>query len=189
MTPIAILVPGTHGYRDDWWHPAKTFVQTMNNEGIRTADATDPYVWCTKLDGIFGDNEVWETAGKALTWYARSKIGHYPISVVAHSHGGQVAAYAAANGLLVERLITVATPVRADMEDVYREATKNVAWWRHLHSDKDFWQVLGGLMDGKWGIHREMPHADENIMVHGMQHGEFLHPGLWSSNYWWQWLK
>jgi len=189
MTPVAVLIAGTHGYHDDWWRPGSSFVKQLNEERIRTADSSDPYTWCTKLDGVLGGNEVWESAGHALRWYVRSKVGPYPVSIIAHSHGGQVAAYAAAQGLQIERLITVATPVRGDMDGVYREATKNISWWRHLHSDNDLWQVFGGLMDGRWGIHREMPHADENIMVEGIQHGKFLDPELWSTNYWWEWLR
>lgn len=189
MKPVAILIAGTHGFNDAWWHPGSEFVQTMEGELIRTADKSDPYEWDTKLDGIIGGNEVWETAGKALTWYARAKVGHYPISVVAHSHGGQVAAYAAANGLQIDRLVTVATPVRHDMEPLYRAATKNIGCWYHLHSDVDIWQILGGLFAGKWGIHREMEFADYNIMVPQVQHGEFLDVKLWNDNDWWSFLK
>jgi len=189
MTPISILVAGTHGHKNPWWKPGSPFMQAMIGQRIRPADLSDPYSWCTNLDGLFGKNEIWEASGHALRWYARSKISHYPVSVVAYSHGGQVAAYAAANGLHIDRLITVATPVRKDMEAVYEAAKGNIDSWYHLHSDSDLWQVLGGLMDGKWGIHRTMPFADENVMVNNIHHSDFLNPELWDQNYWWEWLK
>lgn len=189
MTPIAILVAGTHGHKNPWWHPGSPFMQALIAAGIRPADISDPYVWCTNLDGLFGSNKVWEAAGSALRWYAQAKIRHYPVSIVAHSHGGQVAAYAAAHGLYVDKLITVATPVRKDMEDVYRAASMNIGSWYHLHSDSDFWQVLGALRDGAWGIHREMPYADMNLMVRNVNHSEFLNPEMWEKNNWWDWLK
>lgn len=164
-------------------------MKAMTAAGIRPADVSDPYIWCTNLDGLFGSNKVWEAAGAALRWYAMSKVRHYPVSIVAHSHGGQVAAYAAANGLQVDRLITVATPVRKDMEPVYKAARENIQSWYHLHSDSDLWQVLGGLRDGRWGLHRTMPYADENVVVNNVDHSEFLNPALWDQNYWWEWLK
>ena len=189
MTPIVVLVAGTHGHHDSWWKPESDFSRMLLSHGIRVADNSDPYAWCTRLEGLFGNNVVWDTSGKALRWYARSKVRHYPLSVVAHSHGGQVAAYAAAQGLQIERLVTVATPVRGDMDEVYSKAAQNIGRWVHLHSNNDIWQVLGGLMDGKWGIHREVPYADENIMVPDIQHSDFLHPELWEENGWWTYIK
>lgn len=189
MTPIAVLVAGTHGLNDNWWKPGSKFCSMLYQHRIRCADSSDPFVWCTGLDGLIGDNSVWESSGAALRWYAHSKVRHYPLSVVAHSHGGQVAAFAAAHGLHIDRLITAAMPVRKDMDAVYSKAKRNIDKWVHLHSDSDMWQVLGGLRDGKWGIHREVPYADVNICEKELSHRDFVDDKLWWKNDWCQYLR
>lgn len=188
MTPICILVAGTHGLNDDWWQPHSKFAKMLTEHRIRLADESDPYTWCTNLDGLRGSNSVWDTSGNALRWYAHSKVRHYPLSIITHSHGGQVAAYAAAQGLQIDRLVTVAMPVREDMHNIYQAAAKNIGHWVHMHSNGDIWQVLGGLMDGRFGIHREVPFADENVSVPGLRHSEFLNPQLWEDYGWWAYV-
>src|SRR5438094_7944279 len=49
------------------------------------------------------------------------------VSVVAHSHGGQVLAYAAAHGLVLDVAVTVATPVRSELADQRRAPAAGAA--------------------------------------------------------------
>lgn len=189
MTPICILIAGTHGFDEDWWKPDSDFASMLFNHRIRVSDQEDPYEWSTTLDGVFGKNIVWETSGNALRWYAQAKTQHYPISAITHSHGGQVAAYAAASGVHFDRLVTCAMPVRDDMDEIYAKAKKNIGRWTHIHSDVDVWQILGALRDGKWGVHRALKYADTNITVPGLQHRDFVKPDIWEDNAWWAYVK
>lgn len=165
------------------------------------------YTWSSDLGGHwFGDKDlrVWHAAGINLLHYLvpplceRSKA---PVetNLIAHSHGLQVALYACAEGLLVNTLISVGSPIRHDMLRVAEQARKNIAYWLHIHSDEsDRMQWLGELFDGHLGVVRRHPLADWNESVSGMGHSQVLRDpsryGLWSSRGWlealhtrWRW--
>ena len=187
MVPT-ILVPGTWGDSQAWWREGSPFWIAARHVGIPLQNSLDAYNWTTEVDGILGKNRDWETAGDALRWYSLAK-GHTTVNVVAHSHGGQVALHGAAESLRIDTLITVATPVRRDMEEIAKKARRNIKLWMHLQSDSsDLMQWLGELMDGRIGIYRQMPLADKNIMEPGVGHSGLLDPGLWTKRGWWTWL-
>lgn len=205
-----VLVQGTHDYTgtaDDaqqWWAPGSPFWREAERHGITLLGAHDPFVWTTDLGGLFGRRRFtdWKAAGEALRWYATLKVYQgikagerepFPVEVnmVSHSHGGQVAAYAAARrvvGFRVKTLVTVGTPVRADMARIYERTLKRVGRWVHLYAPRDRWQVLGALFDGALGIEREMLGA-ENIKVDGESHSGLLDPALWTAKGWWEFLR
>lgn len=184
-----VMVPGTHGLWDTWYRNglADAFAQ----RGWPPLCSYDRFTWDTKLDGIFGSNDAWVAAGRALCWYLDAK-GHNrnkPLMVVAHSHGGQVAAYAVKFGAQVKHLITMATPVRNDLKNVYAVVYRGVERWTHIHSNaSDLWQVWGGLFDGKVGVYRKMPNADENIGIPEVGHSGMLEPEAWDKHNLWRLL-
>jgi pimeloyl-ACP methyl ester carboxylesterase len=159
-------VAGTWGYDGDpdpseWWHPYSPWANFMAGRNIFHLDPDEPFVWDGAIDGL---NWPWSTSRqKNLGWMAAATqlkrwLKTVPVcdrNIVAHSHGGQVALYCAMS-LPINRLVTVSTPVRAEMDAVARAAVCNIAggWW-HLHGDwKDRWQIFGGLMDGACRIER-----------------------------------
>jgi hypothetical protein len=133
------------------------------------------------LDGLDGNDENWDAAGRALAHYIMPPLCDHAIIppsetfIIAHSHGGNVVAYACGvYGLKVSGLITVATPVRKNMDAVYKKAAENIDRHLHLYAGwKDYMQILGGLFDGQWGIHRDMPYAEKNAKMPG-GHGDIL---------------
>jgi len=128
------------------------------------------------------DKNDWRAGGASLYAYIvpplcpEQRIPPGDTHVIAHSHGGSVALYAAAAGLKIQTLLTVATPVRRDLRSVIDAARPNIAYWAHVHSDcSDWWQVLGEAFDGRLGIYRAMAQADLNIKIPQAGHSALLH--------------
>ncbi len=185
-----VLVPGTHSWRNDgkreWYYPNSEFAAWLTAHGINVvADPTgEPFIWSTDVGGVgFGDGDRvgWAAAGRQLFWWCvpprcpENRIPPQDLIVIAHSHGMQVALYAAAQGLKIAHLITMAGPVRKDMRETTAIARTNIAYWTHVHSDRSDWmQVFGGLFDGHFGIQRKHPAADRNIFVRKVGHSKLL---------------
>lgn len=159
--------------------------------GVTLLDATRPFIWSTRLGGVgFGDDDRlgWKAAGVNLFAYVvpprcpDRQVPPIETIIITHSHGLQVALYAAAEGLKIDTLIDVAGPVRRDMAYIARTARQNIRFWAHLVGGKrDLWQVAGALFDGHLGIVREHPLADTNTRVPGAWHGGPLRdPALFS---------
>lgn len=168
---------GTHSWTGklsgEWWQDGSEYLAFMATQGFVPYDPEDPFVWDTGLGGlpIFGTTN-WYAAGLNLRHYNGFKG---PIRIVAHSHGGQVAAYAAARGLKIYSLVTIGTPVRADMYPIWTAARKNIRYWTHVYSDwSDKTQLLGSLFDGAFGIERRFIWTD----VFGIRQGANKNLGL-----------
>ena len=194
------LIPGTHAWQpaqtSQWWHPASTFVRYLAQAGFPLV-SHEPFVWSSDVDGIFGDrgHSDWRCGGANLYHYLvpvlcpDKRLPPEETVIIAHSHGSQVALYAAAMGLQIDTLITVAGPVRGDMREVTARARPQIRRWLHLHSDhSDYMQWLGAIGDGTLGIYRAQPLADENVKVPQVGHGGLLNdPAQWYR--WREWLK
>jgi len=190
-TTSVLLIPGTHawGYSNQpqWYEPGSPLVTFLEANGLRLLGKDCPYTWSTALDGMgvfhrtAKQHIVWESAGINLYAYLANRLvpdDYVPIAdrnVVCHSHAAQVAIYACAHGLKINRLLTMGSPVRDDMRDVTHKARPNIAHWRHLHSDgSDRLQWLGELFDGHLGIVRNQPFADVNLGVPAVAHSNLL---------------
>ena len=100
-------------------------------------------------------------------------------------------AYGAAAGLRIPRLITIGSPVRGDMAEVWARARPQIGRWLHLYSAGDWWQIFGQFGDGVIGRRRSMPLADRNVEVPGVHHADLLRDparfDLWRSRGWLAW--
>ena len=154
MSSPVILVAGTWAYDGtdsgrDWWRKGSDFYNEGLKRGLDYVNGDDPFVWDTKLDGVRGSNEVWESAGHALLWYVKLKRPGVPISLVAHSHGGQVIAYAAQYGLVIDTAVTLATPVRKEVP--YKKLQEQSKYWVHIQGNvMDYTQIFGELTAGSF---------------------------------------
>lgn len=167
-------VPGTGAGAitkdDDWTRPSSPFSAFLARHGIlnRAAEATHPFVWSTNLNFGRGHKSDWIAGAYGLLYYHVSP--HHPAwripgkdtHLICHSHGGQVALYAAAFGLKVNTLVTVGTPVVRDMGEIVRLARPNIRRWLHCRSKRDWWQLLGSVFDGRLGFYRDFPQADRS---------------------------
>jgi hypothetical protein len=113
------------------------------------------------------------------------KIPPNQLHIICHSHAAQVVAFAAADGLQINTLVTVGSPVRADLFEVYHRARSRIGFWWHFYSDRtDRWQWLGEIGDGRVGIVRRHPCADQNVGLAQVGHSQILNdmrlfPQVW----------
>ena len=192
-----IAIPGTWGFKgeeapgDVWWAEYSQFANMMSRHGL-TPIGTGPFVWSTDVDGaslwsLFGRDDPhndWQAGAWALGYYLKG-VPYEDRNIIAHSHGGQVALYAARHGIKIRNLVTIATPVRKDMQGVAQAAASNIGSWTHVYSDwTDYMQLLGGLFDGQIAFNRRMPFAHKNIKVPHVGHSGLLntprHWGHWA---------
>lgn len=183
MQPV--LVAGTNSWMDDgrcdWYCPGHPFALFLESHGCAPMfNGPRPFVWTTDLAGIpfFTNRKEWSAGGAALAYFvmAMNRAPKAETAVIAHSHGLQVAAYAAAEyDLKIHTLVTVGSPIRKDMAKQYKALRLNTRYWLHVHSDcSDRWQWLGEMFDGHFGIVRDCVLADRNAYVRGVGHSELL---------------
>lgn len=189
MTPF--LVAGTGSWKDtnavDWYCPGSDFAQFLAKAGVPPAfdgnGTPKPFVWSTDLGGTpWTGKDDWAAGGAALAYFVADRLGRQAMATAAivHSHGLQVAAYAAAeHGLKFRTLISVGSPIRYDLAAQYKALKANTGYWLHLHSDgTDRWQWLGELFDRRnpfaWRVVRDCPYADKNDFVPKVGHSQLL---------------
>ena len=121
---------------------------------------------------------AWKTGGETLKAFLLKRRAEFVngVTLILHSHAGQVGAYALVDlpGDFPIHVITCDMPVRADMRDVYANASKSVATWTHLYSEKGWKSRMRWLGDGQlFSNPRELPVATRNIEIKG-GHSEYL---------------
>jgi len=210
--PKYLPIPGTWAWRGDtrdarseWWHPRSPFGLFLASHGIEHVCPDEPYVWTTSINGavFWRKSHVdWQAAGASLSWYLTNPNTFGPAEVpisdrrlIAHSHGLQPILYAASfRGLEIDTLISIGSPVREDMAAVARSARPRIRRWLHLYSGwSDRLQWYGEWFDGRFGVARQHPMADQNMEIPGKcGHSRILKDpaafGLWESERWMDWL-
>lgn len=194
--PCVLPIPGTHG--DDgeptglWWHDGSPLMRYFAEDGLGHLNAERPFTWSTDLNGHrfwrrwFGardDHRDWIAGGYALSYYAwpvRDLDQYLSINernFIAHSHAGQVVFYACAlGGLRVNRLVTVGTPIRRDMQAIIARARPMIGQWLHIRGDHDNVAIWGGLGDGRISRSRDFKDdgPDWTDVVPGIGHSRVL---------------
>lgn len=194
-----ILVAGTWGERGpagEWWWPSSPFAEYLKQHGVELV-SSEPFEWSTGLDGVVGQPIDWVAGGTNLLQYCvpplcpDKRLMPGEVNLIVHSHGLQVALFAAQMGLRINRLISVCSPVRFDVMQKCPDAQKNINYWTHLYSDQtDYMQILGELFDqGHLAWRRKHPWADRNEFIgHGLGHGDILRDPryfpLWTEKGW-----
>jgi hypothetical protein len=204
MTVPLILVPGTHAVdasqadTAEWYWPGRPFWQAAVVAGVALLGEHDPFEWSSNIGGL-GPRKFteWKPAADALRWYGQLKVTQRAlylrdpvpdpqvVSILAHSHGGNVAAYAAARavkGFRVDTLILAATPIRADMVPIYAEAVTRCRRVIYLETGgHDLWRRLG-LLGGGVGT---LPPGVEMVRCPDADHRDVLDPARWTRLDWW----
>lgn len=163
-------VLGTHGsrtaYPDQWVHPESPFSRYLKTQGFSPARPGRPFRGSTTdLDGVpvFADGNDWEAGAYAWIDYLQA-VGlvdeylnplEYFVAFV-HSHGGQLALIAAAEGLKIPALVMVGTPVRKEIEEtVAPKAVANIGVCLHLCDARwDFIGLAGAVLDWRFSLRR-----------------------------------
>lgn len=209
---VILPIAGTWGWKGDladhrseWWHPKSPFMAFLGHHDVAHICPEDPFIWSTRVAGtlFWSKNHTdWMAGGAALSYYlgpthyGPPETTYEQRNIIAHSHAGQVVAYACAfRGLRVNKLITVGTPVREDMLAIYRAARPNIGNWLHIASPgwSDRMQWLGEMFDGSLGVKRSQPFADMNHLAKGIGHSKVLRDPsyftCWITHGWLDWLK
>lgn len=170
-------ISGTHEKRKkSWVNKGSMFDRFMTAFGFARLAEHGLRFWSGALAGTFfagRGHRVWKFGGRTvyaflekLTPEERAKL-----VIVAHSHGGTVLAYALAMRplLKVGAIVTVGTPVRKDMDDVWALAKEATDLHIQIYS-----VGVGSFMRwvGQRGrLRREMPWADVRWTVKGGHSG------------------
>jgi hypothetical protein len=186
------LVAGTHGLQEPraWWRPRSDFALALEAHGHQLVNRDRAFVWPTDLEGLWPwrRRRLWAVAGETFGWYVQAYLGPGTLpSVIAHSHGGSVVAYAAFFGQQFDLVVTMASPVRGDMAEAYQRLRARARRWIHVYTTWDLWQALGGVFDGRLGIYREQPLADQNVQIDADDHG-YVTPEQWTKHGLWPFL-
>lgn len=177
---------------EHWWHACSAWSACMDALGCVPFRDED-FVWTGSLDGlnpkVLWDrlrgrearalHRQWFAGGTALDDYIAEGItlgrSREQFVTIAHSHGGQVALYAAAFGRQLPILITVSTPHRHDMLDVTTKAKPHIGYWIHIYDpDGDKTGQKGALLDGAIDFDRTQPLADRNVPIRHHAHSNVL---------------
>jgi len=199
---------GTAGSAADWWHPASAWRVYMRSQDWHPAREDEPFTWSGDVDGDFpwpwshGERRYadWQAASQALVWYLRAIGNVSDVTLIAHSHGSQVALLALASPACprVHALCTVCGPVRQDMDRAALLARTAVDYWLHITNPgpiDNWWQAAGSMFDGSFGWTWAQPRATKNDVVRGLGIG---HSGvlerpelfrLWRERGWLQLLE
>lgn len=199
MTTRYVAILGTNGWPSEpaqqhaeWWYPTSPFGRYLKSLDLLPAREDKPFVWSGDLEGIpiLASGKDWEAGAESLGYYLDA-LPFEDRNLIAHSHGGQVALIAAANGVQMRSLIMVATPVRKDIErHIAPAAVKNIGVCRHLYDPKwDTIGLLGAAFDFRLSMRRKFQVAGIVAEgVPGMSHSNVLRDPalfpLWQSRGW-----
>lgn len=184
-------IAGTWSF-DDPWYQQGPWLDYMAAHGflpVRDEDGA-PFRWTTNLNGLGNllrriplvnrlpsvrhDEWDWRAGGDALAYFMDSDVEIEDRNLVAHSHGGPVVAFACARRR-IRTLITIGTPARADLQQVWTKARPNIGYWLHvMDADADEIGWLGGIGDGRVSTSRLQPLADRNLLLKDISHSNLL---------------
>ena len=157
---------------DDWFRSASSFDALLNDLGYARVDQNnnpnrrDPGFWSGDVGGLliqqlapwWSHDEVWREGAEELVQFLLDRKEQLSrcdeIALIAHSHGGQVVAFALQimqrnhrDSPVLEKLrvVTVDMPVRTGrflgifprgMDQVYKDALSVAQSWIHLYSGR-----------------------------------------------------
>ena len=189
-----------HGHAASWYRSGSPLDQLLGTLGCQRVDQdNDPLkpdkgYWSGDINGLMlqralwwrDKHPAWKTGGEALRRFLVSRHVEFAngVTLIMHSHGGQVGAYALKGmspGLSRWKfpidVITCDMPVRADMGSVYALASRRVRSWTHLYSEKGWQSRMRWLGDGQiFSNPRELSVATRNIEVAGGHSGILSDP-------------
>ena len=202
--PVAgSLARKRHDHELSWYRRDSPIDRLLATLGYQRVDQNgdlykpDAGFWSGDINGLMlqrvlwwrDKHPAWRTGGEALRKFLVSRLAEFVdgVTLILHSHGGQVGAYALAElpipGAIPIHVITCDMPVRSDMRDVYVRAAMSVATWTHLYSEKGWKSRMRWMGDGQlFSNPRELSVATRNIEIKGGHSGYLSDPrfiGQW----------
>ena len=200
--PVAgSLARKRHDHELSWYRcdsPLDRVLATLGYQRVdQNGDIYKPDVgfWSGDINGLLlqralwwrDKHPAWKTGGETLRKFLITRRDDFSdgVTLILHSHAGQVGAYALAGrpSYFPVHVITCDMPVRADMRDVYASAATRVASWTHLYSERGWKSRMRWLGDGQlFSNPRVLPVATRNIEIKGWHSGLMSDPrfiGQW----------
>ena len=190
-----------HDHDAAWYRRGSPFDGVLTAHGYerveqdRDPERPDDGYWSGAVNGLLiqraawwrDRHPAWRTGAETLRGFLRARRAELQaaggVTLVAHSHGGQVLAYALAGmqaPVCPLRVVTVDMPVRRDMAEVYLAASVRCGHWLHLYSERG-WQSRFRWLGNRFGS-RTLEVAHVNRKVTGGHSGVLSHPahiGQW----------
>ena len=191
--PVAgSLARKRHDHELSWYRRGSPLDRLLDNLGYQRVDQNgdpnkpDTGFWSGDINGLMlqramwwrDKHPAWKTGGETLRTFLLRRHAEFVdgVTLIMHSHAGQVGAYALAElpGDFPIHVVTCDMPVRFDMREVYACASIRVASWTHLYSEKGWKSRMRWLGDGQlFSNPRELPVATRNLEIKGW-HSEYL---------------
>lgn len=174
-----------------WWQRGSTLDGYLRTRGIVQLDPENPFIWSSEVAGLFlldRSLRAWKAGG----WNLKQYLQHVTLAdrnILAHSHGLQVAAFAAAywreadtiGDPLFNTVITVGGPIHDGVP--YHALNGECRRWLFIaEAGFDRIQFLGGL--GAGDRHNEKSFLDTHVnvaLVPGIQHSRILYEAQYMS--------
>jgi hypothetical protein len=196
VTRDVLLVHGTWSRTALWHQPFGPLTRELVGRGF----TVHQFKWTGILGGVRvlvdpllergdadeGDNGadqpellLWLDAGEKLALFCQARGLARP-HVLSHSHGLQVVTYAAVKGQRFAAALSVAGPVRDDMQRARRIARDGIDTWIQFYDPINDPTIRAGeALDGHPGFTGPMPEAAININTAGSGHsGLLIDPAL-----------
>lgn len=178
-------IGGTWDWDDNtkvrWYKSNSEFSLFMSLHGFHQLFPNTPFKWSMEIDGIPLPSRTkhsnWRAGAKALIYYLQlTEIPLHKRNIICHSHGLNVVLYACGQeGLKLNNLISVASPIRNDMCEIADIAQDNIENWLHIRDARTDWRgTLGQIWDGKWSLDRTNKWADDEDIVREISHSKII---------------
>ena len=183
-----------HDHARSWYRRGSPLDLVLDNLGYQRVEQDgdpnkpDTGFWSGDINGLMlqralwwrDKHPAWQTGGETLRKFLLAGRAEFVdgVTLILHSHGGQVGAYALAElpapAAFPIHVVTCDMPVRADMREVYASASTSVVSWTHLYSEKGWKSRMRWLGDGQlFSNPRLLPVATRNIEIKGW-HSKYL---------------
>lgn len=174
---ITTFVHGTWAPKTgtSWWQWPSAFCAYIDGITGDVYKGPDPFFW----SGYNADPHRRAAAKSLKAW-----IDNHPcdkLTLIAHSHGGNVALLATREGAKIDRLILLGTPIRADYTPVLQQIGKSIA---NVYSFGDHMQTPIGSIPHTRGEGRTL--ADTKEVVNYLTSTTVGHSDLHES---WLWTQ
>ena len=195
-----------HDHARSWYRRGSPLDRVLDNLGYQRVeqdgDPTTPDLgfWSGDINGLMlqralwwrDKHPAWKTGGETLRKFMLARHAEFSdgVTLVLHSHGGQVGAYALAAIAAAYQftfpidVLTCDMPVRADMGPTYAMASLRARSWTHLYSERGWKARMRWMGDGQlFANPRLFPLATRNIEIKGGHSGCLSDPrfiGQWN---------
>lgn len=151
---MLIVIHGTGAAHDTWWRWGSDFTTFLNSIVGTVYKGPDPFSWNGYLDELSRDVAATNLVG----WIKSHPTNH--LTVVAHSHGGNVALLASRRGAIINRLVLLGTPIDTNYTP---NLVSSIDMLHNVYSHGDVIQIGGAWVGHRRGEGRSLPDSSKSL--------------------------